>query len=110
MCTRIPDLFVIFRGWAEDGELRAAGLGLGGFAGVEERLDKRLQMLPFLTKETHHLETLRKHFTVAKRPHNPMHAHTHTYTHTSSAFLTSFISLLGTDLMIFPVNINTLSQ
>lgn len=34
-----------------------------------------------------------------------MHAHTHAHmhTHTQSAFLTSFISLLGTDLMIFPV-------
>lgn len=63
-----PDLFVIFRGRAEDGELRAAGLGFGGFAGVEERLDERLQMLPFLIKEMHHLETLIKHRTVAKRP------------------------------------------
>lgn len=62
MCARIPDLFVVFRGRAEDGELRAAGLGLGGFAGVEERLDKWLQMLPFLTKETPHLETFNKTF------------------------------------------------
>lgn len=80
MCAGIPDLFVVFRGRAENGKLGAAGLGLGGFAGVEERLDKRLQMLPFLIKETHPLETLKKHFTIAKRPHKPMHAHAHTHT------------------------------
>lgn len=56
-------------------------------------------MLPFLTEETHHLQTLIKHYTVAKRPHtSPC-----TCTRTSTALLTSFISLLGTDLMIFPV-------
>lgn len=44
----LSNLFIIFRGGAEDSELRATGFGLGRFTRVEEGLDERLQMLPFL--------------------------------------------------------------
>lgn len=49
--TLISNLFIIFRGGAQDSELRAAGFGFGRFTGVEEGLDERLQMLPFLTEK-----------------------------------------------------------
>lgn len=46
-----PNLFIIFWGGAQDSEFRAAGFGFGRFTGIEERLDERFQMLPFLMKK-----------------------------------------------------------
>lgn len=45
----LAHLFVVLRRGAEDCEFWAARLGFGRLAGVEEGLDERLQVLPFLT-------------------------------------------------------------
>lgn len=44
-------LFIVFRRGAEDCEFWAARFWFGRFAGVEEGLDERLQVLPFLTEK-----------------------------------------------------------
>lgn len=71
------------------------GLGLGDSQELKNDWMKGSRCCPFWWRKG---ITLIKHCTVAKRPPTRPCMHTHP----SSAWLTSFISLLGTDLMIFP--------
>lgn len=44
-------LLVVLGRRAEDGQLGSAGFGFGRLAGVEERLNERLQVLSFLKNQ-----------------------------------------------------------
>lgn len=106
--TRAVNLFVVFRRGAQNSELRAAGFGFGGLAGVEEGLDERLQMLSFLTENR---SCLHLYYVHSQKCQDQIYLlqlkgfiwHDSVSDAHFTCILTSFISLLGTALMILPV-------